>query len=283
MVASVIGTGLIGGSFALDLKASGFCSKIIGIDSNIENAQQALKLNIADEISDLPCAIRQSQLVIIAVPVDAALEVISSVLDIADKQTIIDVGSTKVPIIEAASQKPNRGRFVPTHPIWGTEYSGPSSAMQGKLKGNITVICNPEDSDGDALLIAEQMYDSLGMKRVYMEAADHDLHTAYISHFPHVTSFALALSVLEKEKEANTILRLAGAGFESAVRLAKSGPDMWTPILRQNRCNVLDVLDEHINHLNQFKKFLEMEDYEAVYNLINKANEIRKIFRKKEL
>lgn len=278
MVITIIGTGLIGGSFALDLKTSGFSSKIIGVDANSENADLALKLNIIDEISDLPCAVNQSQLIIIAVPVDAAIEVLSAVMDITDKQTIIDVGSTKVPIIKAASGKPNRGRFVATHPIWGTEYSGPSSAMRGKLKGNITVICNPSDSDEDALLAAEQMYDSLGMKRVYMEAADHDLHAAYISHFPHVTSFALALSVLEKEKEANTILRLAGAGFESAVRLAKSNPDMWTPILKQNRSNVLDVLNEHINHLNQFKKFLEMEDYDSVYSLIQQANNIKKIF-----
>ncbi len=283
MVAAIIGTGLIGGSFALDLKDSGFCSKIIGVDSNNENAKCALRLNIVDEISDLSCAVNKSDLIIIAVPVDASLEVLPLVLDQADGQTIIDVGSTKVPIITAAAKKHNRRRFVATHPIWGTEYSGPESAVRGKLRGNVTVICNSRESGQDALLITEQMYDRLGMKRVYMDAEEHDLHTAYISHFPHVTSFALALSVLEKEKEANTILRLAGAGFESAVRLAKSSPEMWTPILQQNRGNVLDVLNEHINHLNQFKKFLEMEDYESIYNLIQQANEIRKIFRKKEL
>jgi prephenate dehydrogenase len=283
MVAAVIGTGLIGGSFALDLKDSGFCNKIIGVDSNNENAVRALELNLVDEVSDLPCAVNKSDLIIIAVPVNALPDVLSSVLDITDGQTIIDVGSTKVPIIASAAKKRNRGRFVATHPIWGTENSGPESAMKGKLNGNITVICNSRESDEDALHITEKMYDTLGMKRVYMEAEEHDLHAAYISHFPHVTSFALALSVLEKEKEANTILRLAGAGFESAVRLAKSSPDMWTPILQQNRCNVLDVLNEHINQLNQFKKFLEMEDYDAVYKLIGKANEIRKIFSKKDL
>ncbi len=283
MVVSIIGTGLIGGSFALDMKASGFCSKIIGVDSNAENAKIALSLKMVDEVRDLPCAVRQSQLVIVAVPVDAALDILPMVLDIADRQTIIDTGSTKVPIIQAASQKQNRGRFVATHPIWGTEYNGPNSAMQGKLKDNIIVICNSGESDPDALLIAEQMYDSLQMKKVYMEAGAHDLHAAYISHFPHVTSFALALSVLKKEKEANTILRLAGAGFESAVRLAKSNPDMWTPILRQNRSNVLDVLNEHIDNLNLFKKFLEIEDYNSVNNLILEANNIKKIFSKKEL
>lgn len=280
MVVAVVGLGLIGGSMAYDLKSGGFCSRIIGVDSNRLNAENALELQIADELSDLQSAAADSQLIIIATPVDAAPGILSSALNLIDQQVIIDVGSTKSCITETADRSPKRGRFVATHPIWGTENSGPRAAMRAELKGHITVICNPEKSDKDALLTVERMYDCLGMKRIFMNADIHDLHAAYVSHISHITSYALALSVLAKEKETDTIFQLAGAGFESAVRLAKSGPDMWTPIFKQNRLNVLDVLDEQINQLNLIKKLLVSEKYEEIYSLILRANEIRKIFIK---
>lgn len=280
MIVSVIGLGLIGGSIALDLKAAGYCTRIIGIDTSSVNAQRALKLKLADNICGLEDAVRKSKLIIIATPVDAATQILSQVMDLIENQTVIDVGSTKTDIIKTASEKPNRGRFVATHPIWGTENSGPEAAMKGRLKGNITVICNPQESDADALRTTEQMYECLGMKTIYMEAEEHDLHTAYVSHISHVTSYALALSVLAKEKETDTIFQLAGAGFESAVRLAKSSPDMWTPIFRQNRSNILDVLNEQIHQLNLIKDLLEKEEYKKIYDLLTYANEIRKIFNK---
>ncbi len=280
MVVAVVGLGLIGGSMAYDLKSSGFCRRIIGVDSNSANAENALRLQIADELTGLETAVINSHLTIIATPVDAAPEILSSVLNIIDKQVVIDVGSTKSCITEAANRNLKRGRFVATHPIWGTENSGPEAAMRAKLKGHITVICNPEKSDKDALLTVERMYDCLGMERIFMSADIHDLHAAYISHISHITSYALALSVLAKEKEADTIFQLAGAGFESAVRLAKSSPDMWTPIFKQNRLNILDVLNEQINQLNLIKKLLESEEYKEIYDLILRANEIRKIFKK---
>lgn len=280
MTVTVIGLGLIGGSYALDLKACNFCSRVIGVDINTGNSQAALKLKLVDEISGLENAVTQSQLIIIATPVDAAPAVLSAVMDMIENQTVIDVGSTKSAIIKTASEKQNRGRFVATHPIWGTENSGPEAAMKGKLKGNVTVICNPDESDPDALETVERMYENLGMKRIYMNAEEHDMHAAYVSHISHVTSYALALSVLAKEKEKDTIFQLAGAGFESTVRLAKSSPEMWTPIFMQNRSNVLDVLNEQINQLILFKKLLETEEYEKIYSLITQANEIRKIFNK---
>lgn len=280
MIVSVIGLGLIGGSLALNLKACGFCSRIIGVDSNIINAEKALQLNLADEISDLKRAVKQTQLIIIATPVDSAPVILQEVLDLVEDQTVIDVGSTKAKIIKTALSRTNRRRFVATHPIWGTENSGPESAMEGKLKGNITVICNPGESDADALQITKRMYESLGMKIIYMEAEEHDLHAAYVSHISHISSFALALSVLAKEKKTDTIFQLAGAGFESAVRLAKSNPDTWTPIFRQNRSNIIDVLNEQINQMNRFKRLLQAGEYQKIYDLIVKANEIRKIFNK---
>jgi prephenate dehydrogenase len=279
MIVSVIGTGLIGGSLALTLKGNSFCNKVIGVDSNTANAQLALQLNIVDSIDTLQNAVINSDFIIIAVPVDVALRVLPEVLDLIENQVVIDVGSTKEQIVKVASQHPKRKRFVATHPIWGTEYSGPQAAVKDGFKGKVTVICNREESHEDALLLAEKMYDSLGMNRFYMDAVSHDIHAAYVSHISHITSFALALSVLEKEKEEDTIFELAGGGFESTVRLAKSSPDTWIPIFKQNRSNVLDVLNEQIFQLKQMKKLLEMEEFDTLYKLIQQANEIRKILK----
>ena len=279
MIVSVIGTGLIGGSLALTLKGNSFCNKVIGVDSNIDNAKVALQLQIVDKIDNLQNAVRNSDLIIIAVPVDVALSVLPAVLDLIDNQVVMDVGSTKEQIVKTASSHPKRKRFVPTHPIWGTEYSGPRAAVKDGFKGKVTVICNREESDEDALSLVEKMYDSLGMNKFYMDAISHDLHAAYVSHISHITSFALALSVLEKEKEEDTIFELAGGGFESTVRLAKSSPDTWIPIFKQNRSNVLDVLNEQIFQLKQMKKLLEMEEFDTLYKLIQQANEIKRILK----
>jgi prephenate dehydrogenase len=279
MIVTVIGTGLIGGSMALTLKDKSFCSSVIGVESNFANSQLALKLGIVDEICSLSEAVDKSDLVIIAVPVDTALTILPQVLAHVDKQVVIDVGSTKEQIVKAATGHPKRKRFVATHPIWGTEYSGPQAAVKGGFVGRVTVICNKEESDEDAVQLVENMYDTLEMRRIYMEAVSHDLHAAYVSHISHITSFALALSVLEKEKEEDTIFQLAGGGFESTVRLAKSSPDTWIPIFKQNRSNILDVLNEQIYQLKQMKKLLEMEEFDTFHRLIGQANEIKRIIK----
>ena len=280
MVIGVIGIGLIGGSLALSLKDNGFASSVIGYDSNPEHAAEALFLKIVDEIATIPELISKSDLIILATPVDAAASMLPSIMDaINDKQVVIDVGSTKEAILNCIKDHSRKTRFVATHPIWGTEYSGPRAAMRGQMKGKITVICNPEDGDVDAVVLVEQLYNSLEMKKVYLDAKAHDLHAAYISHISHVASFALALTVLEKEKEEDKIFRLAGSGFESTVRLAKSNPDTWVPIFKQNRSNLLDVLNEQIYQLRTIKKLLEMEEYDALHKLISEANEIKKIIK----
>jgi len=279
MIVTVVGTGLIGGSMALTLKANSFCTSVIGVESNQTNAELALKLGLVDEICSLDEAVVKSDLVIVAVPVDTALNVLPKVLDLIDHHVVIDVGSTKELIVKAATGHVNRKRFVATHPIWGTEYSGPEAALKGGFTGRVTVICNKEESDDDAVETAERMYDTLGMRKIYMDAVSHDLHAAYVSHISHITSFALALSVLEKEKEEDTIFQLAGGGFESTVRLAKSSPDTWIPIFRQNRSNILDVLNEQIYQLKQMKKLLEMEEFDTFHRLIGQANEIKRIIK----
>ena len=279
MTVSIIGIGLIGGSMALALKEKGFADKVIGVDSNIQHQQKALELKLVDEVLSLEEAVVQSDLVILSVPVNVAEKLLPQILEKTDRQVLMDVGSTKEGLIHAIAHHPRRGRFVATHPMWGTEYSGPEAAVKGAFENKATVICNKEENDKDAIELVESLYKMLGMYLVYMNAKDHDVHVAYVSHISHITSFALANTVLEKEREENAIFELASGGFESTVRLAKSNPAMWVPIFIQNKENVLDVLNEHIAQLRKFKACLEKENYEYLEELINNANGIRRILK----
>jgi prephenate dehydrogenase len=279
MTVTVVGIGLIGGSFAVALRDKGIVRKIIGVDANEEHRKKALALRLVDEIKELKESIEESDLIFLAVPVDAVTKMLPSVLDIVDKQVVLDAGSTKEGIIEAIKDHPNRGRFVATHPMWGTEYSGPEAAVHGAFTGKATVICNKEESDQDAVEKIEEIYKQLGMHLVYMNAHAHDVHVAYVSHISHITSFALANTVLEKEREEDAIFELASGGFESTVRLAKSNPVTWASIFMENRENVLDVLNEHISQLRKFKACLEKENYEYLEELMVNANKIKRIIK----
>lgn len=279
LTVTVIGTGLIGGSMAMALKEKRIAGKVIGVDANEVHRQKAIQLRLVDEVMEMKDAIALSGLVIIAVPVDVSEELLPVVLDDVDGQVVMDVGSTKYGVIEAIAGHPKRSRFVATHPMWGTEYSGPEAAVSGAFVNKATIICNKEDTDADAVSLVEEIYRSLGMHLLYMDAAAHDLHAAYVSHISHITSFALANTVLEKEREEDAIFEMASAGFESTVRLAKSNPSMWVPIFMQNRENVLDVLNEHISQLRKFKSCLEKENYEYLRELIENANKIRRIIK----
>ncbi|MBW7675041.1 prephenate dehydrogenase [Chryseobacterium chendengshani] len=278
MKISIIGVGLIGGSIALKLKEKKWADFIYGIDHSIDNLQDALALDIIDAKADLKYGINNSDLIIIAIPVDAARKILPKVLDlISDSQTVMDVGSTKSGIVESVKNHPKRSRFVAFHPMWGTENNGPKSATANSFSGKAGVICNSEFSAEDALNIVRNLAENLDMHLMYMDAEAHDIHTAYISHISHITSYALANTVLEKEKEEETIFQLASSGFSSTVRLAKSHPEMWVPIFKQNKENVLDVLNEHIFQLRKFKSALEKENYEYLGELIENANKIRQI------
>lgn len=280
MKISIIGAGLIGGSMALKLREKGIASFIYGIDYNQQHLNEALELKIIDEGADLEQGVRNSDLIIIAVPVDAARKLLPGVLDlISDHQTVMDAGSTKAGIVNAVKNHPKRSRFVAFHPMWGTENNGPKSAIAESFSGKAGVICNKEESANDALETVEKIVEALDMHMIYMDAKDHDIHTAYISHISHITSYALANTVLEKEREEETIFQLASSGFSSTVRLAKSHPEMWVPIFKQNKENVLDVLNEHITQLRKFKSALEKENYEYLEELISNANRIRGILR----
>lgn len=274
---AVIGTGLIGGSMALSMQKGKFTSRIIGVERNEKHAREAVRLGIIDEVLPLEDAVHNADTVIVSVPVNEAEKLIPRVLDIVEKQVVFDVGSTKGSLNRVVAGHPARHRFVSTHPMWGTEYSGPEAAVDNGFLGKTVVICNKELSDPDALHATEAIYRFLNMRIVYMDADVHDIHAAYVSHISHITSFALANTVLEKEKEESAIFEMASAGFESTVRLAKSNPEMWLPIFMQNRENVLDVLNEHISQLKKFRSCLEKDNYQYMRTLIENANKIKRI------
>lgn len=279
MTVSIVGLGLIGGSMALSLKESGFADLVVGVDKKMEHVVKALELRLVDKVLLLDDAIAQSDLIVLATPVDALTTLLPYVLDRVDGQVVIDVGSTKRPIVESVRDHPKRGRFVATHPMAGTEYSGPEAAVRGLFEGKFTVLCDIGDSDDDAVALVRRMYEAMQMQFTEFDAVSHDVHTAYISHISHICSFALALTTLEKEKESDRIFELASTGFASTVRLAKSAPETWIPIFRQNQDNLLDVLDEYINTLLKFKGLMLAGGYERLGEYLQEANEIRRILK----
>ncbi len=279
MTVTIIGTGLIGCSMAYRLKETGFARKIIGVDNNQQHLKTAIELGWIDEALVPEEAFRQSELIIIAIPVDATLRLLPGLMDKIEGQVMMDVGSTKKMICNSLTDSNKRKKFVATHPMWGTEKSGPEAVVKDAFKGRVAVICDKEKSDPLALQLVERLYTAIGMRLVYMDAGAHDVHAAYVSHISHVASYALSLTVLEKEKEEDAIFELASGGFESTVRLAKSNPDMWVPIFMQNKENVLDVLNEHISQLRKFKSCLEKENYEYLKELIENANKIKRILK----
>ena len=277
---TIIGVGLIGGSFALALKENNLAKNIIGVDASEENIEKALSLGLIDEALSLEDAVKKSTLIFLAIPVDATVTVVKKLMELVTPNHIIaDAGSTKLAFCDVIKEHSLRGRFVATHPMWGTEHSGPDAAVNGAFTGKACVICDKENSAADALQTMQFIYKKIGMHLVYMDAQSHDLHAAYISHISHITSFALANTVLEKEREDDAIFELASGGFESTVRLAKSNAAMWVPIFKQNRENVLDVLNEHIMQLKKFKSCLEKENYNYLQELIEDANKIKTIIK----
>lgn len=278
----IIGIGLIGGSIAKGLRASGWASELIGIEANPAHAIKALSLRLVDEVLPLSEAINRVDIFVCATPVDILVQIIPNVLDqLKPGQIVIEVGSTKTPVYEALKNHPKRAQFVSTHPMAGTEFSGPEAAVDGLFVGKRGVICDKELSSPEAIVTIESLYrDGLGMNLIYMESIDHDVHTAYISHISHICSFALANTVLEKEKNEERIFELASTGFESTVRLAKSSPETWSQIFHQNQENLMDVLDEYINTLLKYKGLMLSGSYDKLKDELGKANDIGRILNK---
>ncbi len=278
MTTYIIGIGLIGGSMALALRYKGVSDVILGFDTSVQNQECALKRGLVDRIVDMDEGLSEADLVIISTPVSAAPSLAVKILNkLREGQVLMDVGSIKGEICEMVSMHAKREQFVATHPMWGTEHSGPEAAQEGAFDGNTVVLCDAERSSEHALHCIKQLYTKLGMNIIEMNSEEHDLHAAYISHISHITSFALALTVLEKEREEQHIFDMAATGFESTVRLAKSSHATWIPVLLRNKYNVLDVLREHIHQLQLMRKAIEQDDAEQLKEMIERANSIKRI------
>ena len=278
MTAAIIGLGLIGGSIAIDLKRNGFANKVLGYDSSNLHAQTALNLGIIDEVVDKD-GIYDADIIVLAVPVSACIELLPSILDRVNHQVVTDVGSTKASLCNVVQGHPMRGRYVTGHPMAGTEFSGPWAAKPGLFDACAVIICDRDDSDEDALEKTIDMYRSLNMRPVFMGSEEHDMHAAYVSHISHISSFALALTTLEKEEDTRNIFDLASGGFSSTVRLAKSSKDMWSPIFLDNAENVLTVLDTYVEKMQAFRDAIANRDQQQIDALIAEANGIKRILK----
>lgn len=274
----IAGLGLIGGSFALALRDHALADELLGMEASEERAAEALQLGLVDRIVPFEEGVRTADLTVLATPVDTIPLLAVKALNLArEGQVVMDMGSTKGELCEVIAMHKHRGRFVAVHPMWGTEYSGPKAAQHGAFSHRTVVLCETEASDPTAVALVEHIFRTLDAPMIYMGAEEHDLHTAYISHISHITSFALANTVLEKEREDRHIFDLAGGGFESTVRLAKSASSTWVPILLKNKYNVLDVLREHIHQLQLMRRMIERDDSEGLREAIDRANSIQRI------
>lgn len=283
MKTTIIGLGLIGGCMALDLRKAGIATSLTGVDMSESNAALALELGLVDEILPEGEAIAKAELIILAIPVNALHAFLPSVLDEAKKDAvIIDAGSTKTSICKSVASHPKRQQFVAAHPIAGTENSGPKAAFHGLFKDKTNIICESELSSTHALTVAQKVFDKLGMKTIFMNPEEHDRHVAYVSHLSHVSSFLLGQTVLDIERDEKNIFNLAGSGFASTVRLAKSSPEMWAPIFEQNVEHLSQALLEYIMHLQRFHYHLMKKDTKELLRIMSKANEIRRVLDKKE-
>ncbi|MEI6865927.1 prephenate dehydrogenase [Flavicella sp.] len=273
---AIIGLGLIGGSLALELKKH-FDWTVFGIDSSAENAKKALILGVIDEVSDFSI-IESADIVVIAVPVNYGPQLVLKVLNTIKKDALVfDVGSTKEYICKKVVKHSKRVNFVAVHPIAGTEFSGPEAAIYNLFDGKVNIICDKELSSEKSIEKTMTIFNRLNMRTIFMNSREHDKHIAYVSHLSHISSFMLGKTVLEIEKNEKNIFDMAGSGFESTVRLAKSSPEMWSPIFVGNKTNILTSLEGFIKNLQEFKEMIENEDTEALRNSMSETNYIKEI------
>ena len=281
MKIGIVGLGLMGGSFALDIKTPFPNSIIYGLDNSEDNLNKALKIGLIDyqiKYSEL----NKMDIVLVSVPVNHLLKIIPKVLDTVGKNTlVIDVGSTKEAICSLLKNHKNRSNYLAAHPMAGTEFSGPSAAQKNLYIGKTNIICEFEKTDNELGKFALEIFQGLKMKTIYMDPKSHDVHVAYVSHLSHISSFMLGKTVIEKEKNEDNIFDLAGSGFESTVRLAKSNPKTWTPIFLQNKTNLAAAIEEYVSNLNLLKELILNENEVELSEILNNTNRIKEILNNK--
>ncbi|WNH08252.1 prephenate dehydrogenase [Thalassobellus suaedae] len=272
-----IGIGLIGGSLAIDIKKNNPDVIIHGISRKQSTLDEALSLNLIDKKATLD-DLGNADLVIVSIPVDATVKLLPTILDkISDNGLVVDAGSTKLDICKAVENHPKRRNFLAMHPIAGTEHSGPSAAISGLFQGKTNIVCEVEKTTFKLQEKALKLFSDIGMRIRYMNPEAHDKHIAYVSHLSHISAFMLGKTVIDKERNERDIFDMAGSGFASTVRLAKSSPEMWTPIFKQNKTNVIETLEEYISNLTHFKELMKSDDFDAIFNEMKNTNHIKDI------
>lgn len=275
----VIGLGLIGGSLSFDIKDAFAEAKVYGYDLNKANEERALALGFIDDAFAWD-ELHLADIVILSIPVDAQQSVLPKVLDgINDDALVFDAGSTKAKLCEVVAQHPKRRNFLATHPIAGTEFSGPDAAVRGLFQNKTNIICEVEKTAFKLQEKGLEIFRKIGMRIRYMDPQSHDKHIAYVSHLSHISSFMLGKTVIDKEQNERDIFDMAGSGFESTVRLAKSSPAMWTPIFKENKENILETLDEYIQNLERFKELMEADNFDEVFQTMENTNHIKTILK----
>tara|TARA_R110002050_G_scaffold972_6_gene6741 strand:+ start:158 stop:994 length:837 start_codon:yes stop_codon:yes gene_type:complete len=273
----MIGVGLIGGSFAIDIKKHNPEAIIHGISRKDETLNKALELKLIDKKATLD-DLENADLVIVSIPVDATVKLLPTILDkISENGLVVDAGSTKEAICKVVEHHPKRRNFLACHPIAGTEKSGPTAAISGLYKGKTNIICEVEKTTFKLQEKALKLFTDIGMRIRYMDPVSHDKHIAYVSHLSHISAFMLGKTVINKEKNERDIFDMAGSGFESTVRLAKSSPAMWTPIFKQNKENILETLEEYISNLQHFKELMQQDNFSEIFNEMENTNYIKQI------
>lgn len=281
MKLGIIGLGLIGGSWGLAVKRAGLATSIVGFDHSQQNLEEARNLGLIDKsCSSIDELVEEVDQIVLAIPVDAIESILPKVLEkINSGQSVIDFGSTKSLICEQVKNHSKRSRYLAAHPIAGTEYSGPSAAFASLFQDKVMILCETEKTDGRLMNDFRVQCESIAMKVLTQSSAEHDLHLAYVSHLSHVTSFSLSNTVLKKEQKESRILALAGSGFESTVRLAKSSPEMWTPIFLKNQQAMLECVDAYLTEVEKFRTLLASKDAAGIHQFLEEGRAIRKILK----
>ncbi|PUE64079.1 prephenate dehydrogenase [Arcobacter caeni] len=271
----IIGLGLMGGSLAKAVKRYGIANKVYGFTNSEKNKKDILDLNLVDELVDLETLKKVSDVIILAIPVDAIIGMFPDFLDINENTTIIDMGSTKEYIVKSIPKK-IRQNFIAAHPMTGTEKSGPKAAIDDLYEGKTVVFCDLEDNGNLHVNKAFKIFQAIGMRIVVMDSNQHDIHACFMSHLPHILSFSLANTVMSHE-DPKSIIALAAGGFKDMSRIAKSSPRMWGDIFKQNKKNLLASIDLFENQLQNAKKMLEEDNYELLEEWMKKANTLHEI------
>ena len=279
MKVGIIGLGLIGSSLALKITEAYNDITIYGEDISESNLKYTIENKIiGNKLEEKDYS--KLDILFVAIPVDQVLKVLSPILDkVGENTLVVDLGSTKKPICDLLNSNQNRRKFLAAHPIAGTEFSGPISADSSLFDNKTIILCETEKTENRLLNIAKDLFLNIGMSIKEMTADEHDKHIAYVSHLSHITSFMLGKTVMDKEKDEETIYDMAGSGFESTVRLGKSSPSMWTPIFNQNKKNIIDALDEYLKNIKNFKHLIETDNLSEMFNEMEQINGIKNILK----